>query len=251
MARAWTEEEIRILKENISLPRREIAKLVGRSAYAVEHKIRKLGLAKERGKPWTSEEIQILRENYHKMSLKELKEKFFPHRSIESILTKASRRLGLRKPVTFWCSGRGKSSIRELSEAERYYLAGIIDGEGTITIKRSDNRLYCEVSVGNSCLELIKRIQKMISTNKRYMEKRRKDPNRKPLWVFKISARPDVKKLLEQIKDALIVKKKQAELVLEFIDIMDSRLNIHSIPPKAIEIYEKVRELNRRGATSS
>ena len=246
--RKWNLEEIQILEGNYLRPRSELAKLLPyRSPVAIEHRLRKEGLVREHGKPWTEEETQILRMHYSEMSLKELKEKFFPQRSVQALLTKASRRLGLRKPVTFWCGERGVSQVREFDIPEKYYLAGVIDGEGTVTIKRNGKHLHTEVSIGNSCYELITRCREIVGVRTKFSERRSGDTHRKPIWIYKIASRPDVKKLLEQIGDALIVKRKQCELVLKFIQLMDNRPDIHEIPVGAQKIMETVRILNKRG----
>jgi len=243
----WSNKEVEILTANFGKSAKDLQKLLPtRSIYGIQHILKKLRLVKrERGRPWTDNEIEILRENYPKMTLQELKERFFPDRSAGAILAKASRELGLRKPVTFWCADRGRSEVRDLSISERYYLAGIMDGEGTISIRPVRRSFYSIVSIANSSFELIKRCREMIGAKVNFTEKRR--GKWKTVWVYQISSRPDVKKLLTQLRDALISKRAQCELALRFLELMDNRPNINEYPEEVYRIYEEVKYLNKRG----
>lgn len=253
MHRFWTPEEIELLKRNSHRKRSELTNLLpNRSFYAIKHKLRKLGLVKEYSRwRWTDGEIKLLKKHYSTLSLGELKNKYFPNRSIVAIQTKAWK-LGLKKPITFWCGNHGRSSVRTLTTQERYYLAGIIDGEGSIHIGKSGKNFYVAVQIGNTSIKLVETCRKLIGARMKFTERREPNlaRNQKPVWIYEIRSRPDVQKLLEQLKDILIVKREQCNLVLRFIDILNHRPKLHEYPKECYEIYAKVKALNHRGIST-
>jgi hypothetical protein len=143
--RRWSSAEITYLVSNHGkMTRAEIATCLGRSLSAIIHKIQRLKIAK---KPalWLEKEKQILREFYSVLPREELLQ-LLPYRSWKAVKEKASL-LGLKRdpPIT----------LKPLSEAQRAYIAGIIDGEGCIYFRNCCNHYYFEVSVTNTDIKLI------------------------------------------------------------------------------------------------
>ena len=110
-----------------------------------------------------------------------------------------------------------------LTEIEKAYLAGLIDGEGSISIKKrikgKPKRITPEyrlvITVTNTCRDVIYFILDKIKGMSGFYTKfeRIRNPKRKP--IFEIQLRDKTAELLlKEIFPYLIIKKKQAELGL-------------------------------------
>src|SRR5690606_8525592 len=117
--------------------------------------------------PWTSAEEALLREAW--ASIRDAAEirKLFPHRTLESIKGKAQH-MGLKRATKLaHLPPLIKLNITELEAA---WLAGFIDGEGTISIQfnskshRDPNRSLFRAYVGcaNSYKPSIQRVYRLI-----------------------------------------------------------------------------------------
>lgn len=149
------------------------------------------------------------------------------------------------------------NSISTLSQIQRAYLAGIIDGEGAIFIakgKRSKNNkgehrfvLVPSVSITNTDLKALKHFQDVIGSGGIY-KNRARTPFSKPLYQLMIRNLKSVLNLLTQINRFSVIKTKQIDLAIKFCR---SRL---SHPSKRytlneLKIYDHLKKLNRRGPT--
>lgn len=135
------------------------------------------------------------------------------------------------------------------TQTQLAYLAGIIDGEGCITILYyAKQRKYIpNFSVVNTDLCLIEWLVDTFS-GKFYTRRPQKD---RPLdkvkyeWVISQSI---IDKLLPKILPFLVIKKKNAELLLKFRETYKER-GFQKVPDELREIrhafYLKIRELNR------
>lgn len=102
-----------------------------------------------------------------------------------------------------------------LSPTDAAYIAGIIDGEGTISLSRrhkNENR-QLEISVSNTETDLLNYLLKTIGTG-RIAKKRTYSDKHTPSATYMVSNRQALY-LLEQITPFLLTyKKRRAELVL-------------------------------------
>jgi hypothetical protein len=95
------------------------------------------------------------------------------------------------------------------------YLAGIVDGEGTIGIgKGGSTKYYARISVANVNKEVIDLLAKIFGSKTR-LEKIN-IPNRQPIYRWGTSGNLSVPKIIKYILPYLIIKRKQAEIVLKF-----------------------------------
>lgn len=197
---------------------------------------------------WSSEEIEILRNNWSSKTKPELLVLLSP-KKWSSIRHKACE-LSLKKErhrVRYWHTYWGCPDIH-LTDVERGYFAGIIDGEGHIRIVRSKQKggdYYAPlIGITNTDKSLIDKCMQIFKSGRFYM-KRQKDLKHKLTYVYVIASVKGVKQILTQIVDVLTVKKQRAELVLEFIKVKETKIAF-GIHPREIELYEKVRHLNER-----
>src|ERR1019366_7280555 len=147
----------------------------------------------------------------------------------------------------------------KMSDKAMYgYAAGLVDGEGTITVCRSEydsvvknrnNKVYhhigfhVKVSIKNTDERLMKWLQSRFG-GEYYTDESslKKNPTWKPSFVWHHAAK-DKEPFLLAILPYLIIKKEQAILALEFIRL---GYNVRC-PEKRQELYEKILALNQRG----
>lgn len=249
MRKEWNHSEIEILRANYSIKSRaEMQKLLpNRTPYAINHKASRLNLPKS-AYFWTKEECEILRKNWSDNGRPKLLS-LLPLKDWSSIRHKACE-LGLAKKAfaKYWRT-YDKVQPLNLSESEKGYLAGIIDGEGTIKVKRALKSWYAPfVSVTNTDQTLMDYLQQLLGV-KGYghtYHEHRKIPNHKTKYVYNIASVQGVKQILMQIIPLLIIKKKQAKLVLEFIAIKEEKAD-YGVLPREKEIFLELKHLNARG----
>jgi hypothetical protein len=107
--------------------------------------------------------------------------------------------------------------VQELSDVERGYIAGIIDGEGTITlsIKQKGGTRHLSVTVSGTEISLIGYLLKVIGAG-RITRKKVYQDHHKPSYTYAIYSRQAID-LLEQITPHLNTYKiKRAKLALKY-----------------------------------
>jgi hypothetical protein len=134
-----------------------------------------------------------------------------------------------------------------LTEVEKAYLAGIVDGEGTVTLmKHHPNETPIPyVSVANNNLGLIKWIKSLVGGTICHRTKRMPHHNESYVW----NARHDrALRVLNEIKPYLFIKKEQAELITAKYKLVTSRSGKYTpeMLARKYELVSKVRELNQR-----
>lgn len=157
--RVWTSDELEYLTSARAsgVHDLEIARHLERNLSSVRHKARRLGLAypKWGNARWNAWDVARLQKLYSHCSTQELHEAF-PRRSTDAVHTKA-RKLGLKRPVEPYFPRFTKEQRALRGRIGRYgetvfaYMAGIIDGEGTINRKGRS----VTVTVGSITKELI------------------------------------------------------------------------------------------------
>ena len=130
-------------------------------------------------------------------------------------------------------------------ETEKAWLAGFIDGEGTITLYPRNKRRGCLpiVQIVNSNLTILESIRDMLGFGvmSRHVYE---TENWKGSYTLSIRARSEVSVILEWVMPYLRLKKEQAELLKIYCD--------EHIPNKSateieLEIAHEVQTLNRVG----
>ena len=139
------------------------------------------------------------------------------------------------------------------------YLAGLIDGEGHISITRSDKpeyrtqrgtmKLYpCPVryglvvAVSNTDIRLVKWLKETFGGSYNGGRPFKKHPNWKPKYQWNVCGNKDKELFLLALLPYLVLKREQAIIALEFV-----RLRNEKAPEKRQELYERNIVLNKRG----
>lgn len=148
------------------------------------------------------------------------------------------------------------------SDDERFwiYLAGIIDGEGTIGIygnKRPDSRpaLRPSISISNTDERLIDAIMTTLP-NSIYLSraKSRKEKHHKFQLNIRIENYFSVLYVLKKIIPYLIIKKKQAEIMLKFVLLRNGQKTLSGgyrhYGNKEYELCSEMKKLNQKGVVN-
>jgi hypothetical protein len=145
-----------------------------------------------------------------------------------------------------------------LKPVERAWLAGIIDGEGSIYIAKVKNKKTRRgfsympyLSVSNSNFELVARVREVIGRG--YVgTKGEKRGDWKDGCEYKGSGSA-LRGILPQILPYLVIKREVARRMLEFLEFAETNSidGLEEAPPtyyqKVDSLYWKVKELNQKG----
>lgn len=237
----WTTDEIEFVETNYGkMPIIEIAKSLSRTRSAVDamlSRLRRLGKITNLLKHWSQDEDLFLRAKYPTMPNKQISVEL--GRTLPSIRARAVR-LGVMK--------RPKCSVEiQLSIPEAAYLAGMIDGDGSISFSADrDARIFTPgLTIYNTDTLLFDWIGERLDFLRPYLVvyrgrqlKIRKEPK---CWQLRFSRRSGLKQILDLLLPFLVLKRRRAELVLEFLRIHKHR----SVPTlKELKIVLEVLELN-------
>lgn len=142
-----------------------------------------------------------------------------------------------------------------LSEAEKGYLAGFIDGEGCVSVAKGkhsrckDKTFHtAKITIGNTNMKMLEIFEK-VGVGYIYYRKSKK-PRQKDaiIWCMCSNA---VRAILPQIASYMVLKRPQARLVLEFLDLAKNVNNNgndrQAYLKRADEIFQEMKVLNKKG----
>lgn len=145
----------------------------------------------------------------------------------------------------------------------KYYLSGLIDGEGYISLvprKRKDVKEIYFVPVVKIALTKREIIEILKKDYGGYIHKRKSsaEKNYNESWTWEVKNRKPVLAFLKQFSEHLIIKKENAYLVMEFctfpFGFTKARYR-NTYNPELIErsweIYRRLKVLNHRGLNTS
>jgi hypothetical protein len=192
------------------------------------------------GPPWSKKEQEFLRQNYHSLKAREIAKVL--GRPLRGVIWEASR-LGLGK------NGKNRTTKLNFDGIRREdiaYMAGFIDGEGTITLNLGSSGKWWSPYVGviNTDFNVMDFFAKIFG--RRASLKKDKRLGRNDAYGVEITSLREVYEFLQIIYPYLRVKKEQAKLLLEYCKLRLARFQ-QPLNAQEREIVEKIRELNRRG----
>lgn len=136
-----------------------------------------------------------------------------------------------------------------LTKTEKAYLAGIIDGEGTVTLTCSNRGQYAQpqVSIANNNLKLIRWIRQRVGFGS-IITKKPKKPNHSIAYAWQVNRAGQCKNILKIVYPFLILKRNQAKIVLEQYSTVTPRNGKYSgrMLERKLKLIEKIQKLNRR-----
>lgn len=133
-----------------------------------------------------------------------------------------------------------------IKETDKAWFAGIIDGEGYISLIRRHTYYVPSVKVGNTNEKLIHRCKEILDMAGieyciTYFD-RGERVNAKPSWDIVMESRPRVVAVLKLIEPYLISKNEQAKLVLDWCSKSKRK------PTETKDLFiDNIRKLNHRG----
>lgn len=131
------------------------------------------------------------------------------------------------------------------------YVVGLIDGEGCIGLNKQKRGNYWMwrpyLHITNTRKELLEKCQELIGGN--LSKGHAYGPNEKPCYNLRLFNYQLLAETLAIVTNLLIIKKKQAEIVLEFCrDRLAGSIDNQKGPTnKEMKAYEELKLLNRRG----
>lgn len=143
-----------------------------------------------------------------------------------------------------------------LSELSLPYVAGIVDGEGYVSVIHRPKRRRGEVQVVVMVSMTFEQIPRMLQAQFGgclYVQSRVRRPNHKTQYCWAIRSK-QAAAFVKQILPYLIVKKRQAEIVIELDNIMLNKYKTpgrRGLPLELVErrvaLAEEAKVLNSRG----
>lgn len=138
-----------------------------------------------------------------------------------------------------------------MTEAELGWCAGIIDGEGTITLKNNGgSNITPAIMVTMTHEATIRRFQQIVKIGRVYKNDFKQSPNHKFKYTWNQCGGPSVL-VIRLIQPYLFTKKAQADLAIEFADkCMLGRGRVTVSEEQQIlrrVLVIEMRELNKRG----
>ena len=152
---------------------------------------------------------------------------------------------------------------KRINPEELAYIAGIIDADGCISLARRKSTVYdkyiriwpkvdikmTDKNVNIKMFEFI--TSKFDDCNIYMMNKKGVSKNCRLLRELSITNRSGIKRFLTAILPYLRIKKKQAEVVLDFIEVRNNKLNYFgtksSFGKLEWDLWEDIRNLNKLG----
>lgn len=146
--------------------------------------------------------------------------------------------------------------MNQLTETEKAYIAGLIDGEGCFNVSKQSHprarkgfKITCRLLVVNTDASMMLWLLKTIGAGSIYTNEKIFNPKWKPVHRYYINGQQAVE-LTRLIVPYLQIKKKQAELLLSFPANYKNRCGLtdeqYTIQDKT---YFQMKSLNKRGLT--
>lgn len=136
------------------------------------------------------------------------------------------------------------------------WLACAIDGEGNVGLTNSKGSSFSNhyapvIKITNTKKEFVEKASEIMKINLSYIMRSYKD-GWKELYATVTGKQSKVKAVLIEVLPFLIIKREQAKLVLEWIQIRENSylgkgIRGGSRSERETEIYNELKELNKRG----
>lgn len=167
------------------------------------------------GKFWTKNEINILKKHFHVLPIEKIME-MLPGRTKTAIMGEAYNVLGLRSPCIskHFKGSYSKNPYKSLSKSDHAYIAGIVDGEGSIYV--NFKKFHVRLFIVNTNSDLMNWLHEKLPHSHTSTVKPRK-PNHKIRYVLNLGSLHTFH-LFKLIQPFLIVKKKRAIAIIKLFD---------------------------------
>ena len=134
-------------------------------------------------------------------------------------------------------------------KVEKAYLAGLIDGEGTITLTvcNKGQLPQPQLSISNNNLNVLEWVKQKVSCGC-IVKKNPKKPNHRISYTWQVNRAGRVLSILNEIRDFLIIKKPQSDLILGKYKKVTPRNGKYTkeMFEKKMMLVAEIRQLNQR-----
>lgn len=237
--RKYSEGEIAFIKREYGKKTaKDIAQKLGRSKRSTDQKISHMGI-RNIIKKWTPEEEKYLCEHYGKQSSKKIAKKL--SRTVVAVGSHAQFQ-GLRIP-----QGEleyAKSDYSYLSETQAAYLAGLIDGDGSISVMRRRKYFTAVVEVVTISIELKNYLSSLLTHSKVTPSPPRWE-NNKPTFKIQVAGLKTLP-LIERLIPYLVLKKEKAKLVAKYIQLRKRESKNSPYSNECINLVAQMRRLSTK-----
>lgn len=238
----WTKEQINFLiKHRLLYSLGEMAARVKHPKSSVLDKIHDLGYTwrrkkQEHRKPWTPGEDQFLKNNYGEIPTRKIA------KELDRTLFSIQNRLGVLKSWLRTKEEISKAPEFYLTDIEAAYIAGIIDGEGALSVglrfHPAHPAVTARLSICNTDLQLIKWLSIKFNTNQKYLQRHRAR-NSKIVYSITIGQRAHLQAIITRVMAYLIVKKRLSNLFLAILKLKSQG----TFKPKLLRAVLEFKEL--------
>jgi hypothetical protein len=163
------------------------------------------------------------------------------------------------KAYGFTSSSHYQELISRLSDAQLGWIAGVIDGEGSLGVVKEKKRKKGKMYISYACkLQITATSYSMVSKMREFcggyiFGKIPATRNRKKAFLYILSG-PGLRALLPRVRHLLVVKDRQADIVLRVLQLTGRHLakGLRKNENRLLELeklYQEIRELNKRGVS--
>jgi hypothetical protein len=211
---------------------------------------------------WTIDELELLKKLYAEGVMYRDMSKQLPRHTAIGIASHA-KLIGLPRRVNWmttdyqWIRKRGcwerwAEDPPNLSSVELAYIAGILDGEGTISLSRGKAKKgYCgarftpRITVSNTSLKLIDWLKERLEmTNPSIVVRHTWKPN-KPVYNISVTSFRAIA-LAKALIQYLVIKREQAQILLDYYEVRKEKNYMGAYTQEEFDLYVRVVKLNNR-----
>lgn len=121
------------------------------------------------------------------------------------------------------------------------YIAGVIDGEGTVSVRLNNGYMAAYVSVSNTSQELIEYLSQSFAGSTGTYNSSNEPKYYSQIYRWGINKVQDIQSFLRLVQPYLVVKRLHAELTLKFIQASLDQDELASAV-----LYLQIKDLNKR-----
>jgi hypothetical protein len=143
-----------------------------------------------------------------------------------------------------------------MTVAEAAYFAGLVDGEGTVSLWRNVNpknrsgvSYKVTFTIAQANAPFLEDVRTMVANGVVALSGRNK-PHQKVTYALRFNG-SQARWILPQIMPYLRIKRRQAEIVMEYLGLFDTSRRDPAAHVRRAALYEECHALNRRGVVLS
>ncbi len=252
----WTEAEDEYVRKHYGKKKCwEIAEDLGKTESGVCSVAQRLGLPRLRPhtrEMWTEADLEIVKEHFPTSS-RRVMEELLPRHTWPAIKCTAQKQ-GVRKKRSAFLQRYISEELENIPVAAAAYLAGLVDGEGHVSITLDKRRYILSpvMSVCNSDKRIIRFVEKWLPVSSwcelppgKSTASDRLIESRRPVWRSSVTGLL-VGRALPKIIPYLTAKRKRAEDVVRFCEIAQGRPWREKYDGEQVQLFLQVRKVNSR-----